>query len=129
MLKQVIFILTKLAVNALALLIVDALFDRIWFDNTGATVVAAIALALVNTYVRPLVLSLTLPLNFLTLGLFTLVINAGMLKLVSWLIPAFHVEGFWTAVGGALVLSIVSALLNQFLQPGRNRLHVHIHRT
>jgi putative membrane protein len=128
MLKQVIFILTKLAVNALALLVVDTLFDRIWFDNTGATVVAAIALALVNTYVRPLVLSLTLPLNFLTLGLFTLVINAGMLKLVSWLIPAFHVEGFWTAVGGALVLSIVSAFLNLFLQPGRNRLQIRIHR-
>lgn len=117
MLKTLLILIAKLAVNALALLVVDALFDKIWFDTPGTALAAAIVLALVNTYVRPLVLNLTLPINFLTIGLFTLVINAGMLKLVSWLIPAFHVEGFWTAVGGAIVLSIVSALLNWLLSP------------
>jgi putative membrane protein len=127
MFKRIVTLLMKLAVNALALLAVDSLFDRIWFDNPRATLFAAVALALVNTYVRPLVVALTLPFNILTLGLLTLVINAAMLKFVSWLIPTFHVEGFWTAVGGALVLSIVSALLNWFLAPERNRLHVHIH--
>jgi len=55
-------------------------------------------------------------------------INAGMLKLVSWLTPTFHVEGFWTAIGGALVLSIVGALLNWFLQPERNQVRVQVHR-
>ena len=49
-----------------------------------------------------------------------------MLELVSWLIPAFHVDGFWTAVGGALVISIVSCLLNLFLRP--DRVHVSVHR-
>jgi putative membrane protein len=124
MLKRFVILLMKLAVNALALLVVDSLFSGIWFDNPRATLLAAIALALVNTYVKPLVIALTLPFNVLTLGLLTLVINAAMLKLVSWLIPAFHVEGFWTAVGGALVLSIVSALLNWFLQPRENRVHL-----
>ena len=117
MLKKLVIVLTKLAVNALALLVVAQLFRGIRFDTPGATLAAAVVLALVNTYVRPLIVALTLPIGCLTLGLFTLVINAGMLKLVSWIIPAFHVVGFWTAVGGALVLSIVSTLLNWLLAP------------
>jgi putative membrane protein len=124
MLKRLVIVLMKLAVNALALLAVDSLFRGIWVDNPRATLLAAVALALVNTYIKPLVVALTLPFNVLTLGLLTLVINAAMLELVSWLVPAFHVEGFWTAVGGALVLSITSALLNSFLTP--DRVHVRV---
>jgi putative membrane protein len=115
--RKVLILFTKLAINALALLVVDAIFSRIWLDTTEATIAAAVVLALVNTYLRPFIVLLTLPINVLTLGLFTLIINAAMLKLVSWLIPAFHVEGFWTAVGGALVISIVSFLLSWFLNP------------
>jgi putative membrane protein len=80
-------------------------------------IVAAVVLALVNAYLRPLVVILTLPITILTLGTFTFVINALMLELVSWLIPAFHIDTFWTAVGGALVISIVSFLLSWFLRP------------
>jgi putative membrane protein len=110
-------VVAKLAINALALIIVDAMFQNIWLDNLQTTIAAAVLLALVNTYLRPLVVILTLPINVLTLGLFTLVINALMLLLVSWLIPTFHVVGFWTAVGGALVMSLISFLLNWFLLP------------
>jgi putative membrane protein len=117
MLRNVLVLVTKLAINAVALLVVDAMFQKIWFDDTQTMIAAAILLALVNTYLRPLVVVLTLPINILTLGLFTLVINGLMLELVSWLIPAFHVEGFWTAVGAALVISIISLLLNWFLKP------------
>src|ERR1039457_5806475 len=116
---RVLIFLAKLGINALALLLAAQIFPKIRFDNEQATLVAALVLALVNTYLRPLVVILTLPINILTLGLFTLVINGMMLELVSWLIPAFHVEGFWTAVGGALVISIVSCLLNLFLRPDR----------
>jgi putative membrane protein len=122
---RLLILLVKLAVNALALLVAAQIFHKIWFDNQQATIIAAVVLALVNTYLRPLVVILTLPINILTLGLFTLVINALMLKLVSWLIPAFHVEGFWTAVGGALVISIVSCLLNLFLRPDRAQVRVY----
>ena len=115
--RRLLILFTKLAINAVALLVVDAMFDRIWLETTQATIAAAVVLAVVNTYLRPLIILLTLPINILTLGLFTLVINAAMLKLVSWLIPAFHVEGFWTAVGGALVISIISVLLNLILKP------------
>ena len=116
--RGTLILFTKLAINALALLVVDQLFERIWLDTWQVTLAAAVLLALVNAYLRPLVILLTLPLNILTLGLFTLVINALMLELVSWLLPGFHVVGFWTALGGALVTSIVSTLLNWFLKPG-----------
>ncbi len=122
--KPLALLVTKLAINALALVVVDEVFSRIWFDTTQATIAAAVVLALVNTYLRPLILALTLPVNVLTLGLFTAVINAGMLKLVSWLIPGFHLEGFWTAVGGALVISLISFLLNWFLNPHQVRVQV-----
>lgn len=125
MLYRLLILLVKFAVNALALLVATQIFHKIWFDNQQVTIIAAVVLALVNTYLRPLVVILTLPINILTLGLFTLVINALMLELVSWLIPAFHVEGFWTAVGGALVISIVSCLLNLFLRPDRVQVSVH----
>jgi putative membrane protein len=122
---RLLIFLVKLGINALALLLAAQIFHKIWFDNQQATIIAAVVLALVNTYLRPLVVVLTLPINILTLGLFTLVINALMLKLVSWIIPAFHVEGFWTAVGGALVISIVSCLLNLLLRPDRVQVRVY----
>ena len=115
--KQFVILITKLAINALALFVADAMFTGIWLETTEAKIAAPVLLALINVYLRPIVVLLTLPINLLSLGLFTLVINAAMLKLVSWLVPSVHVEGFWTAVGGALVISIVSTLLNWFLRP------------
>jgi putative membrane protein len=124
--RKLLILLTKLAINALALLVIDAMFQGIRLETNQATIAAAIVLALVNAYLRPLVVVLTLPINILTLGLFTLVINALMLMLASWLIPTFHVEGFWTALGGALVISVVSVLLNSLLTPPR--IHMRVHR-
>src|SRR6266446_6323708 len=120
-----LILITKLAINALALVVVTAIFKGIRLDNNQALIATAVVLALVNTWLRPLVVVLTLPINILTLGLFTLVINALMLEFVSWLIPAFHVEGFWTAIGGALVISVVSTLLNWFLRPPNVRVEIH----
>jgi putative membrane protein len=65
-------------------------------------------LGVVNAFVRPLAFILTLPLTVLTLGLFLLVLNAGMVALVAWIVPGFEISGFWTAVGVALVVSLVS---------------------
>ena len=109
--------LTNLAIDVLALVVVDWLFDGIKIDTWQAVIGAAILLALVNAYLRPLILLLTLPFNILSLGLFTFVVNAGMLKVVSWLLPDFHVTGFWTAVGASLMISFVSFLLNWLLKP------------
>jgi putative membrane protein len=124
MLYRLLILITKLAINALALLVVASIFHGIRFDNNQAMVAAAVVLALVNTWLRPLVVILTLPINILTLGLFTFVINALMLELVSWLIPAFHIDTFWTAIGGAVVITIVSFLLNWFLRPDKVQVRV-----
>jgi len=126
MVYRALILITKLAINALALIVATAMLKGIHLDNNQAMIAAAVVLALVNTYLRPLVVVLTLPINILSLGLFTLVINALMLELVSWLIPGFHIDGFWTAVGGALVVSIVSFLLNWFLRP--DNVHVRVYR-
>lgn len=115
-----LILLVRPAINVLALLAADALFDGVRLDTWQATVGAAILLALVNAYLRPLLVMLTLPINILTLGLFTLLINAGLLKLVSWIIPAFHLTGFWTTVGAALLISLLSGLLNALLKPGHD---------
>ena len=121
---RLLLLITKLAINALALLVVASMFKGIRFDDTQATISAAVVLALVNTYLRPLVVILTLPINILTFGLFTFVINALILELVSWLIPAFHIDTFWTAIGAAIVITIVSLLLNWFLRPDKVQVRV-----
>ena len=115
--RRILTWLTNLAIDVLALVIVDWLFDGIKLDTWQAVIGGAILLALVNAYLRPLIVMITLPFNILSLGLFTFVINAGMLKVVSWLLPDFHVTGFWTAVGASLMISLVSLVLNWLLEP------------
>jgi putative membrane protein len=117
MLYRFLILITKFAINALALVVVTSIFKGIRLDNNQTLIATSVVLALINTYLRPLVVVLTLPINILTLGLFTLFINAAMLELVSWLIPSFHIDTFWTAMGGALVISLISLLLSWFLRP------------
>ena len=76
---------------------------------------AAAALGILNALFRPILIILTLPINILTLGLFTFVINALMLKMASGIIPGFEVHGFWTAILGSLIISVISWLLNSFI--------------
>jgi putative membrane protein len=88
---------------------------------------AAFFWGFVNAVVRPIILILTLPLTIVTLGLFIPVINAFLLKLVSLMIQGFDVHGFWSAVFGALLLSIVSGLLSLFVND-QGRVEVVVHR-
>lgn len=110
-----LLVLLKLFLNAIALIITAGIFTYIRIEGFGAAFIAAVVLAMINTFIKPFIILLTLPINVLTLGFFTLVINALMLKLVSLIVKGFYVEGFWTALGGALVLSIVSGLLNALI--------------
>ena len=105
----------KVLLNAVALGLTAQLFDSIWIEGFLSAVFAVIMLALTNTFIRPVLIFLTLPLTLLTLGLFTLVINALLFKLTSALVPGFHVEGFCGALGGALVYSLLSLGLNGIL--------------
>jgi putative membrane protein len=101
--------LMRAAISALGLWVASQILrDTLTFDSTSQLVAAAILLGIANAFVRPIAFILTLPLTVLTLGLFLLVLNAGMVALVAWIVPGFHVASFWTAVGAALIVSLVS---------------------
>ena len=119
--------LIRLSLNALALLIVSTVIPGIEVRGVLPALAAAFFLGLVNAVVRPIILILTLPLTIVTLGLFIPVINAFLLKLVSLMIQGFEVHGFWSAVFGALLLSLVSGLLSLFIND-RGRVEVVVHR-
>lgn len=95
--------------------------DGIHYEGAVDLVVATLLLGLLNAFVRPLLMLLSLPLLLLTLGLFTLVINAGLLWLVGEMVKGFHVDGFWAAFKGALVIAVLSLLLNTLTGSGNSR--------
>ncbi len=107
--------LLRWSINLLALVIAGVLINGIKIQSLTAGLLAAGILGIVNAVIRPVVLILTLPINILTLGLFTLVINAAMLKLVADMVPGFAIETFGAAFFGALLVSIISWVLNLFV--------------
>jgi putative membrane protein len=108
-------ILLRWLTLTVAIIAASYLLDGIQISGFFAAFLAAAILGILNAILRPIALLLTLPINVLTLGLFTFVINALMLKLASGVIPGFNVYGFWTAVFGSLIISIISWLLNSFI--------------
>lgn len=105
-------ILLKVLLNAAAILVAAYLLDGIAVRGVGAALVAGLVLGIVNAVVRPVLLILTFPITLLTLGLFIFIVNAICLALTAALVPGFEVAGFWSALGGALLVSIVSWILN-----------------
>lgn len=101
-------ILLRWVISAGGILLVSYIFDGIEVRGIGWAFIAAMFLGIFNALIRPLLLILTLPINILTLGLFTLVINGLMLWLTGALLAGFSVHGFWTALGGALIISLIS---------------------
>lgn len=109
-------LLYRWIVNALALLVVAFLLSGVIVRGPIPLILAAIVLGLVNAWVRPLVLFLTLPINIVSLGLFTFVVNGLMLLITSALVPGFVVKGFFTAIWAALWLTIVSAIISMVIK-------------
>ncbi len=99
-------------INALALLALPYLFDSIRVDSFYTALITALVLGLVNTLIRPILIVLTLPINLLTLGLFTFIINGLLFWFVASFVKGFFVAGFWPAVGGAIVYGIISWALS-----------------
>jgi putative membrane protein len=100
---------------AVAIIVASYLISGIRVDGFWAAFFAAAILGTLNVFFRPVLLLLTLPLNILSFGLFTFVINALMLKMASGVISGFHVDGFWPAVFGSLVISVVNWALVSFV--------------
>ena len=107
-------------VNTLALMALPYVFPWVKVDTFVAALFAALALGLVNTLLRPLLILLTLPATVLTLGLFIFVINGLLFWWVGSFVEGFHVSGFWSAFFGAIVYSLISWLLSALL-PLRER--------
>ncbi len=108
-------------INAAALMALPYLMTSVKFDSIGAAFISALVLGLVNTLIRPLLVLLTLPVTVLSMGLFILVINGLMFWLVAYWIEGFHVAGFWSAVGAALLYSIISWALSTLLLKNNER--------
>jgi putative membrane protein len=101
--------------NAVALLVVAYILPGITVASFGSALIAALVLGLLNTLVKPLLIVLTLPITIVTLGLFLLVLNALVFWFAGSILKGFQVEGFWWAVIGAIVYSLVSGLLSGLL--------------
>lgn len=110
------FILRAL-IASLGLWAATEMLDGLTIDNPTTLILAGILLGVINAIVRPFVLLLSLPALLFTLGLFLLVVNAAMLGLVALLLKGFHIDGFWTAVGGSLIVSVVSWVGSWFIGP------------
>lgn len=111
------FLLTWL-VAAVSLVITAYIVPGVTITSFQAAAIAAIIMGLVNAVVKPIITILTLPLTIVTLGLFLLVINAICLSLVGYFSPGVQIDGFWPAVFGAIVLSVVSSLIGSFVNIG-----------
>jgi len=105
----------RLLIAALGLWIADQLLPGITITGTGALIVSALVLGVVNAIIRPILVVLTLPLTLLTLGLFLLVVNGLSLEVVAWLVPGFHVAGLWPATLGAVIVSVTSWVASAFV--------------
>src|SRR3984893_8872028 len=97
------------------------------YTGIGCLLGASLLLGIINAFVRPILLFLSIPLILVTLGFFILIINALMLKFVSEIVPCFKVHGFWSAIFGAIIISFVSWLLSAFFRGSDGRVHVLTH--
>lgn len=102
--------ITKILVNSIVVFVIGYLLKGIHVKNYWAALWAAILLAVVNAFIKPIVILLTLPITILTLGLFLLVINALMLLLIAALVDGLEIENFWWAVGFSILLSVMNLI-------------------
>jgi putative membrane protein len=107
-------ILISLVLSTVAVFVTAYILPGVKLDGWTSALIVAIVLGLINTVIRPLLLILTLPINILTLGLFTFVIIAACVMLASAFVPGFHVDGFLWAMAFGVVLSIINSFLRLF---------------
>ena len=115
-------------VNAVGLLIVSKIMQSIEIDGILTAVVAAAVIGLINIFLRPLLIILTLPINILSLGLFTLVINGLIFYFVGSIVEGFQVTGYLAAFLGALILSVINVLASFMIGMGKGKAFIHIER-
>lgn len=118
-------IFLRTLITMLGLFLASGLVPGVSISGTSGFIFAAVMLGLVNAFIRPIALLLTLPITLVTLGLFLLVVNAAMFGLVAWMVDGFHVVGFWSAVFGSIIVSITAAISSWYIGPdGRFEVYV-----
>ena len=115
--KNYMKIILKLLITSLAVIIGAYLIPSVAIASLWSALWVALFLGLINITIKPILVVLTLPINILTLGLFTFIINAGMILLVSSIVKGFEVEGFFAAFIFGIILSILSYVLNKIFNP------------
>ena len=118
--------LTRWFVTTIAVAVAVQLTDM-RADDWVSLIIAALLLGIINAVIRPVLLLLSLPFILVTLGFFILVVNALMLWLVGKIVPGFHVDGFWTAFFGAIIISIVNWALSAVFKGSDGQYHVMTH--
>lgn len=126
MLDNLIPFLLHWVITALSLWVASHIFRGIKFADTASLIVSALLLGFANAVVKPLLIVLTLPLTFLTFGLFLLVINALMILLVSSLVRGFAVSSFWTAFFASMFITVLSFVLGSFVLGGSPSHTIHM---
>ncbi len=104
---------TRFLLNTVALVVVTLIFRGIVISNLFSLVIAVFVISIINTFIKPILLLLTLPINILTLGLFTFVINGVLFAFAAFLVPGFSVSNFSSAVFGSILYSILSIIFSK----------------
>lgn len=112
------YLINLLVTAVAAYLLSTYVFSSVHFDSFKSTLIFAFVLGLLNTLVKPILSLFTFPINFLTLGLFSLVINAIVISMADYFIDSMSVESFWSALFFSIALSIVSSILNSLIGNG-----------
>lgn len=119
-------VLIRFAITAVAVFLATSVVPGIEARTFSAGLAAVLVLSILNAVVRPILYLFSLPLIIVTLGLFMVLVNALLLHIVAWLVKGFVVEGFWASIFGALIISLVSAILNLWVSE-RGHLEVVMH--
>jgi len=117
------------AATTIAVMVASSVIRGIRYDTVAALIGASLLLGILNAFVRPVLLILSAPLILVTLGFFILILNGLLLLVVPSVVVGFHVDSFWNAFWGAIVISIVSWILSAFFRGSDGRVHVLTHHT
>ena len=117
------------AITTIAVMVASSIIGGIRYDTVAALIGAALLLGILNAFVRPFLLILSAPLTLVTLGFFILILNGLLLLAVPSVVVGFHVDSFWSAFWGAIVISIVSWILSAFFRGSDGHVHVLTHHT
>ena len=112
------YLIGELLTNAIALLVVEYIIPGFSFDSITATIVAAVVIGVTNTFIRPVLQVIALPISILTLGVFAFLINVSLLWMVATIVPGFYIDGFTTAAIASIALALTNAFLHKVAKRG-----------